>query len=69
MHNQLNGRRTQTAKRWKLTLFAEDTSPTVVTGLSNDQMRRAVSAVMTGDDGSLEQVTGERSAAPIERAA
>jgi hypothetical protein len=69
MHNQGNGRTVPTTKRWKLTLCAEDASPRVLTGLSTDQMRRAVSTLMSGNDDPIEQLTGESCAAPLDRAA
>jgi hypothetical protein len=59
----------QTTKQWKLTLFADNTPSTVLTGLSNDQMRRALSALVSGDDQFIEQLTGKRSAAQVDRAA
>jgi len=55
-------------KSWKLTL-TQKTPPTVLTGLSDDQMRRALQALMTGDDQVIEELLAETFAAPMRLAA
>jgi hypothetical protein len=68
MHKQRNGSLMSTNKSWKLTL-TQKTPPTVLTGLSDDQMRRAVRALMTGDDRVIDELLAETFAAPMQLAA
>ena len=51
-----------TTKSWKLTLI-QKTPPAVLTDLSDDQMRRALQALMTGDDQVIEELLDETAAA------
>ena len=68
MHNQPNRREMQNPKRWSLTLYAKDTSPTVVT-VSNADANWAILNLMYSHDTPAEQVFGETSALTSGRAA
>jgi hypothetical protein len=57
-----------TNKSWKLTLTQKN-PPAVLTGLSDDQMRRALQALMTGDDRVIDELLDETVAAPMRLAA
>jgi hypothetical protein len=64
-----NSRTMAATKKWNLTRFADDGSPTVVTGLSDTQARRALSALVTGDDDAVAQLTSQTSTTRVKRAA
>ena len=69
MHNQRDARNGETGKRWKVTLYSEDAPSTVVTGLSQDQARQAMSALVAGDHDAIAQLAAKAAAIPLKRAA
>jgi hypothetical protein len=59
----------QSPDTWELTLLSKQGEPTVVTTLSRDQARLAISALVTGDDKVIEHLTAETFPESSQRAA